>query len=270
MKVIFFDIDGTLVPLEGYISDSTKEAIARAKEKGNKIFLCSGRSRTQLVGPVKELPYDGIVAAAGACIEIGGEVVYESVVAKEEEEKFLRLFENEDVSFGVQTKDGIYTTKRGYEKTRERFLQAGCDLEQMEENIALFNVVDDLRNLGPVEKLFYNRSNFTIDYVKEYLGDYFHVELSSFDINDKYSGEITVEGVNKATGMEYVLKHYGLTQADSVAFGDGPNDLDMLSYANLGIAMGNAIADAKEAADYVTDDIYHDGIYKAMKKFGII
>ena len=140
----------------------------------------------------------------------------------------------------------------------------------MEENIALFHVVDDLRNLGPVEKLFYNRSNFTIDYVKEYLGDYFHVELSSFDTNDKYSGEITVEGVNKATGMEYVLKHYGLTQADSVAFGDGPNDLDMLSYANLGIAMGNAIADAKEAADYVTDDIYHDGIYKAMKKFEII
>ncbi len=270
MKVIFFDIDGTLVPFDGGISESTKKAINLAKANGHKIFLCSGRSRTQLIGPVKELPYDGIVAAAGACIEIGGKLMHEEVIDQEHEERFLSLFEHEDISFGVQTKDGIYTTKSGYEKTKERFLLAGCNNEQMEANIALFHPVEDLRSLGPVEKLFYNRSNFTIDYIKEYLGDYFHVELSSFDIHDLYSGEITIEGVNKATGMEYVLNYYGLSREDSVAFGDGPNDLDMLSYANLGVAMGNAIEDAKKAADYITDDIYHDGIYNAMKKFELI
>ena len=141
MKVIFFDIDGTLVPFDGGISESTKKAINLAKANGHKIFLCSGRSRTQLIGPVKELPYDGIVAAAGACIEIGGKLMHEEVIDQEHEERFLSLFEHEDISFGVQTKDGIYTTKSGYEKTKERFLLAGCNNEQMEANIALFHPV---------------------------------------------------------------------------------------------------------------------------------
>ena len=70
--------------------------------------------------------------------------------------------------------------------------------------------------------------------------------------------------------MEVVLQHYGLTQQDSVAFGDGPNDLEMLQYAAIGIAMGNAVQEAKDVADYVTTDLLEDGIYNGMKHFQLI
>ena len=64
--------------------------------------------------------------------------------------------------------------------------------------------------------------------------------------------------------------HMGYAEADAVAFGDGNNDVDMMEAAGLGIAMGNGSVDCKAAADYVTADIDDDGIYRALKHFGLV
>jgi hypothetical protein len=81
---------------------------------------------------------------------------------------------------------------------------------------------------------------------------------------------VTVAGINKASGMRILGDYLHISKEDMIAFGDGPNDIDMLSYAGIGVAMGNAGTAAKAAADMVTDRIDEDGIYNALQKLGII
>ena len=66
------------------------------------------------------------------------------------------------------------------------------------------------------------------------------------------------------------MRHYGWTREQTIAFGDGGNDADMLAFAGIGVAMGNATEPAKAAADYITDDVDHDGIMNALKHFNVL
>lgn len=74
----------------------------------------------------------------------------------------------------------------------------------------------------------------------------------------------------KNRGMERMLHHYGLTRSQSIAFGDGGNDIDMLRYAGIGVAMGNATDETKQAADYVTGSVDDGGIAQALRHFGVL
>ena len=82
--------------------------------------------------------------------------------------------------------------------------------------------------------------------------------------------DILPEGGGKPNGLRQTLAHLGLTREQCIAFGDGGNDVTMLEYAGIGVAMGNACEEAKAAADYVTDDIMKDGLAKALEHFGLI
>ena len=77
-------------------------------------------------------------------------------------------------------------------------------------------------------------------------------------------------GIDKATGMEEFMRSYGFSAAEVAAFGDGGNDIAMLRFAGIGVAMGNANDEVKAMADYVTDDVDHDGIMNALLHFGIL
>ena len=78
------------------------------------------------------------------------------------------------------------------------------------------------------------------------------------------------KGINKSYGMEKYLEYVGLTRKDAIAFGDGPNDLDMLSFAETGVAMGNGLEEVKKLADFVTKDINENGIAYALKELGLV
>ena len=72
----------------------------------------------------------------------------------------------------------------------------------------------------------------------------------------------------KVNGLQETLIHLGLTRENSIAFGDGSNDTEMLAFAGIGVAMGNAWPDARAAADYITTDVDKDGIWNALEHFG--
>ena len=74
----------------------------------------------------------------------------------------------------------------------------------------------------------------------------------------------------KGNAIERILERYGLSREDAIAFGDGDNDIDMLRYAHIGVAMGNAGEHVKTHADYVTACVDDDGIYKALKVYGLL
>ena len=78
------------------------------------------------------------------------------------------------------------------------------------------------------------------------------------------------KGISKAKGIDETLRRFGIPLEESLAIGDGENDVDMLKHCGIGVAMGNAADVTKAAADYITDDIDEDGLYNALKHFGLI
>ena len=109
-----------------------------------------------------------------------------------------------------------------------------------------------------------------LDAVGKDLGEEFQVTSMSFSEMQKTSGEITIRGVDKALGIKKVIEFLGASWEDTVAFGDGPNDYEMLEYVHTGVAMGNASDDLKALASLVTTPINQDGIYNGMKRLELI
>ncbi len=269
MKAIFFDIDGTLLDRNGVVADSTVEALTLLKKAGHKIFLCTGRTRSQIWPSIRSLGFDGVVSVAGAEASIGDEIIFQSFMDLDKVEAFLDLMEPKHCSFGLQSEDGSLCTSEGWDKTRDRFVRLGASKDVTDGNMKLFEKVDSLHGRRNVYKLFYNFIDETVDEIQDELGDYFRVEQSSFGGPDPYSGEITKRGVDKDTGMAAILEYLGLEREDAIAFGDGPNDAEMIRFAGTGVAMGNARDEIKDIADLVTDDIFHNGIYNACEKLGL-
>ena len=75
---------------------------------------------------------------------------------------------------------------------------------------------------------------------------------------------------SKASGIESILRHFGIKKEECIAFGDGGNDIEMLEYCGIGVAMGNALDGVKAVADHITDTVDNDGIAKALRHYGVI
>ena len=270
-KALFFDIDGTLVNQDGVFPDSARRALTRARARGHKLFLSTGRNFAQIYPKLIDFGFDGFVCAAGAYVRCDGKIVYHVTMKEEELKKLTDFFLAHDIMVGLQVEDGSYITPRGLAQIREGFERLGVPRENMDSVLGGIHLVENFDHVKGVEKLFYNWADLTVEELAAKTSDYFSVLPASFgDIMDRYSGEITIRGITKAGGMKQALAYYGIDRKDSVSFGDAYNDLEMMEYAGIGVAMGNAREEVKEAADYVTDHIDRDGILKALEGLDLI
>lgn len=274
-KLLFFDIDGTLVDFDAKMPESAKEALRRAQENGHKCFICSGRSYNQIYPDLLKMGFDGIVAAAGGYVEYQGKEICNEVFGSEIIGKVIELFDQTDAGLIMQMKDWCVSSKNWQDTFRKNFLkQFGQDIfsdRKAFKNLLINDELDTYPELCQnTESIVYCNSPYTVEELCDLLPPELKATLSSFKKPDPYSGEITLTHINKATGIQRVMELFGCVREDVIGFGDGPNDLDMMEFAGIGVAMGNAQQCVKEIADMVTDDIKQDGLYKAMEKLGLI
>ena len=112
-KILFFDIDGTLVGFDGKMPASTQEALRRAKENGHKLFLCTGRCRTQIYPwLLSDYPFDGLVMCAGANVYVGDEQIYHKTFGTEKMKALVTFLEESGASYLVQNEHGVVMTER--------------------------------------------------------------------------------------------------------------------------------------------------------------
>lgn len=275
-KVLFFDVDGTLVDFgASTMSQNTSDALIAAKKNGHKIFLCTGRSYNQIYPSLKAFDFDGTVAAAGGYVVTGGKVITHHVFGADKMQKIIDAVGSNNTGLIFQTKDGSITNNKWADKFVDAF-SGQFDMTVIQDNPTFKDIIIDDNLAGfatrypDVESTIYCNCDYHIDDLRKILGNDFVVTLSSFKEPEPYSGEITLAGVNKATGIADVVNALGMSQEDTIGFGDGQNDFDMLRYCNIGVAMGNAADEVKECADMVTDDIKADGLSNAMKRLGLI
>ena len=257
-KLLFFDIDGTLVNFEGEMPESTREALRRAREQGHKLVICTGRSRQQVYDWLEQYGFDGYICASGAYVEYEGKVISHRTVDAKALAKLVDYFEKEHIIYCFQAAEHTVTNRAGMEGMVRMFadrLGGGADV--MKRIIKETLQDEDLKSHTETEKMVYYESPVCVREVAEQLAPEFEVAASSFEKPDETSGEVTMTGINKK-------------REDTIAFGDGPNDLDMLEYAGIGVCMGNAMDYVKETADMITDHINEDGILHAMEKLKLI
>ncbi|MCM1121640.1 MAG: Cof-type HAD-IIB family hydrolase [Eubacterium sp.] len=270
MKALFFDIDGTLVNSQGIMQDSTKHALCRLQKNGHKIVLCSGRSLGQIYTWLKEMGFDGIVGASGAYVECGAQVVYEHHMEKETLIAVQTLLEQVNACYSAQTKEKVIMDKRNKNRMLSSFLTMGMPAEVADSIVKDIQIDEQLEQRSDIEKIVFLEADVPVDRIREQLSACCDVTEMSFKRPDDNSGEISSRGINKTLGMQKYIEYAGIAKEDTIAFGDGANDFDMIEYAQVGVAMGNAIADLKSRADFVTKGIDEGGIEYALKALGLL
>lgn len=261
-KLLFFDIDGTLVEdVTGWIPDSTREAVKKAREAGHLLFVNTGRTKTAIPEKIAEMGFDGYVCGCGTNIFLGDEELLSSriphqlcceVVKKVRDYQVPVFYEAaEAIYFDSQIKD----TEGWVESARKIFKLQGRDIEEVLQDQ---NKVYDklLLVLEPTER------NLEL---KEYLSRHF---LCIDRTHNMY--EVVQKDYSKGTGIRFLCDYLGKSMEDCYAFGDSENDRAMLEAVPHSIAMGNAEEAIKKSCSFVTGSVREDGIYQAMQHFGII
>lgn len=260
VKALFLDVDGTLVSFDTHtIPQSAIEAIRRAHENGVKIIIATGRCR-RIINNLGDIePYiDGYSCTNGAYNILGDKEVSFYPIGKEDVMKVLAKADAEDVACIVSGKQNVTCVNRN-EIFHEVFVEM--------HNIRYF--AGELPALETV--LEEGVSEFTPFFSKEMEAELM-AQLDSCECSRWYPAfmDITRKGVNKGLAVKDMADFLGISTAETMAIGDGDNDVPMLTAAGIGIAMGNSTDDVKEKADDVTDDIDNDGLYKALLKYGVI
>ena len=260
IRAVFFDIDGTLVSFNTHrVSDATVEALAELRRRGVKVILATGRllNQTEVVSRIK---FDAYITLNGCCClaEDGTTVISKATIPQSDLEAIVDFLEENNHPFPCSFMDEVGSTIN-YVDDR---------VQTVWDNIALpAPRVEDPRQT--IKRNIY-QANIYVDEVDEgtiverYLQ---HCESTRWH---PLFADVNLRGVSKRQGVDTMLAYFGISREEAMAFGDGGNDVSMLGHVGWGVAMGNAVDTAKQAAVYVTDTVDNEGICKALQHFGLI
>lgn len=274
-KMIFLDIDGTLISRLSAPSAPVTDAIQRARKNGHKVCLCTGRNMPIIGEDILKIGFDGIVASAGGHVEVHKEVLFDSLLPESVIQECLSVFHRHGVYCRIEGAEGIYTDTQ-----MEQLLKTAKPDKSNSELIRMQKELEGILPVYPYEKYPKNgaykmcitSTDLTcIEQTKRFLEDRFVYVVHPFGGGAGcINGEIIPRGIDKGRGMKLVCEYYGADLEDTIAFGDSMNDYEMLKTAKVGVAMGNACEELKAAADMVCERVQEDGICHAFKRLGLI
>lgn len=257
IRAIFLDVDGTILSFNTHqVPASAQASLVELYNKGTKIIIATGRSFGNLA-EISHIPYHGVVSLNGAeCTLSDGKVVERHAISLEMFRKSMELAKEYDFAIAVEGNDGIFV---------DRIDSRVTELANM---VAL--PLPEVRNLWDVfQEGVCSQLCFYLDYETEQKVMAQLPGLASSRWCDVFA-DVNVAGVDKAVGVHSFVKHLGIDISETMAFGDGGNDIPMLRAAGIGVAMGNASDNVKKHADYVTASVDEDGLYKAFRHFELI
>ncbi|MDR2763594.1 MAG: Cof-type HAD-IIB family hydrolase [Tannerella sp.] len=258
IKAVFFDIDGTLVSFKTHrVSPSTLAALDALRDGGVKIFVATGRM-LPMIDVLDGIPFDGYITYNGAyCVDAGRRnVIYTCPVPQEDLEALVHHLEKDPFPVAFMPEDAI-TINCINDGVREVARKIDFSLPRVED---------------PRKTIRRKVFQFS-PYVDEEKMRYLEQHVIPHCVASRWMplfADVNVRGVSKQTGIDRMLEYCGLDLGETMAFGDGGNDIPMLRHAAIGVAMGNAADHVKAAADYTTASVDDDGIAQAFRHFGLL
>lgn len=251
MKYLFFDLDGTILAggyENSYVPESCVVALKKLKEAGHFLSICTGRSHAMAIDLMHQLDFHNMVTDGGYGLVFNDVLYGIKSLNKENVIELLKECDEKNIPWGVQVDDSatrITPDERFYNMTEDSYMKTlvveNLDLNKYDTFYKAYIACE-----YPREKELKNLKN--VPWVR-FHNSYFFVEPS-----------------DKASGIKKMMDMLKADYKDVIVFGDSTNDLSMFSDEWYNVAMGNAIDELKEKADYVTSDVDDDGIYNACVK----
>ena len=265
VKIILSDIDGTFLRRDKSVPELHEKALKSILAQGIKFAFVSARM-PEAIYPITDginLPHTAVISYCGALVLTDDEkILYDKKMSLDDTKKILPVIENNWADIAVN----YYTGRKWYVRQIEKRVQYEIDITQATAEICDFEKLI-AENILP-NKILIMCEPPACEEMESKLGAQFpnlNVVRSA-----PYLLEIMDKSVSKATGIEVLLKHYGFSADEAIAFGDNYNDIEMLEYIPQSVAMGNAPQKILEVASNVTDMSEDGGIYTYLKKIELI
>ncbi len=273
-KLIFLDIDGTLTePGKNVPPPSAADAVRRAREKGHRVVLCSGRNYGMLF-PVLQFGFDGLAASAGGYIEYGGQVVYDCPMTPVQQEKVLQVFKESGIYRTIGGRNHSYTDE-GFKEFLAENVQSEANSELLRWRIQIENELD-IRPMSEYDgepiygMAFMSRGRKRLEKPMQVLQEEFDFCIQDEDSCGIVNGELSSRAFDKGTAVKRLCEFLGISRENTIAFGDSMNDLEMLQAVETGICMANGSPSLLNIADMVCPSVTEDGLYHAFEKLELL
>lgn len=269
IKLVAIDLDGTLLNSEKKVSEKNKEMITKAKKQGVKIVLCTGRPLKSVIPLLEELGLrdegDHSITLNGGLIQKNdtGEILSETLMSQEDIKIIHPLTQELGLTLDVVTSENVYRVKPTDEEHPSYYHELNKMLSFSEREMDEF--VGEIK----VNKMVcaYNDPDYLVSKLKSIPNNY-HESYNIFR-SGEYLFEFVDKSVSKAAGMAFLGEYLAILPSEMMALGDEENDLSMIKYAGLGVAMGNATPVIKEHAQVITKTNDESGVGYAIEQYVI-
>lgn len=256
IKAVFFDVDGTLLSHRTkQVPESARQSLNKLKENGIKIFLSTGRHPLELEElPLDDILFDGYITLTGQlCLDHEKKALFRAPFDRESTQELVSIFHQREIPLMLVEEDRFYINFiNDIVRNAQQNISTSMPLVEEYKNGLVYQATTFLS--PEEERVFRERLPKSCKFTR--WSDY------GVDIISTTGG--------KVSGIKYIQELFHISTDEIMAFGDEENDIDMLEYAGIGIAMGNAKESVKKIADFVTDDIDQDGIRNALYHFHVL
>lgn len=277
-KIIFLDIDGTLVDYHNRVPESAVKVIQQARQNGYYVFVCTGRSRAEMQPELWEIGLDGMIGGNGSYIEHNGQVIMHQLISKEDAKAIVDWLHERGLEFYLESNNGLFASENFKEVARPVMRQyalskgkTAAEVEHMEAEDALHGLIYG----GELYRDDLNKVSFILNSYQDHLDSakaFPNLKAGTWGGRGETAlfGDLGVKDITKAHAIDVLLEHLQADKKDTIAFGDAKVDIPMLEYCEIGVSMGNGGPEILAMADMVTDDVEEDGLYNAFEKLGLI
>ena len=270
-KLIFLDIDGTLtVPGSNVPPESALEAIRAARQRGHKVFLCSGRNPAML-SPLLVYGFDGYVGSGGGIVVCGEKTLFDCPMSDAQRDAGMALLHAEGVFRTVEAKDAAYGDS-GMAEFLNRTSGGNSELVRWRKALE-----EDL-NIRPMEE-YDGRPIYKIVYMCEKeeqliparlaLEQDFEFLIQEMNGANCLNGEMVNRRFSKGTGVRLVAEALGIGLEDTIGFGDSMNDVAMIEAVGTSVCMGDGSRHLQQLCDIVCPPVTEDGLARAFRDLGL-
>lgn len=277
-KIVFLDVDGTLINYDAKTPESAKLAVAEARKNGNRVYICTGCSKAEI--EQRDLPeLDGMIGANGGYVEDNGVVVMHQSLTREQVKHIVDWCNDRHLGFYLEANSGMYCNDWMLEQGPATMVKystgKGADLAKAQASADSF--VNSFIHLQG-EDLYrsdVNKISFILSSYQDHLdskAEFAGLEANTWGGKGEHAlfGDLGPSGITKKHAIEVLLDYLHEDVSDTVSFGDAKIDLSMFECCAYNVAMGNGGPEIKAAADYITDDVDEDGLYNAFKYLKLI
>lgn len=275
-KILFIDVDGTLTDYEGKVPQSAIDAIRRARARGHRVYICTGRSRAEIYPDIWAIGLDGMIGGNGSYVEDHGQVIFHRCISPEQCRRAVDWLHARGLEFYLESNNGLFASEAFATKGLQTMREYSRRKDQpVSENFTIKDAFPDMIFGADLYRDDLNKISYVLSSYQDFLdtrAQFPDMENGTWGGAGETAlfGDLALKGITKGGAITALLEHLKAPRTDTIAFGDAKIDIPMFECCAYSVAMANGGPEVKAAADFITNDVNDDGLWNAFQTLGLL